>query len=312
MKSILVTHVPPHQADEVTAVAILKTIMPEARVHRTRDASEIQALSRQGAFLLDVGGVYDPERNAFDHHQPQGAGVRPGYKPGVEWPYATAGLVWKHYGTQAVSNLHPELSKEDCDEVVRHVDEAFIRYVDAVDCGVRVYSGGPSWSSIVAGFNPSWFEGATEDQFPLMVALTQTVLENFIRRQVGKVLARVEVRKAATSFGGKVLTLERCMPWSSLVAAEYPEVLLVLYPTPEGSGSRWQMRTAVNEDGKPRMRLPAEWAGLEGARLQALAPGAVFCHRSRHLAGAVSLEAIQEMAGTALQRHEPHLAEIAA
>lgn len=298
MSSIIVTHTAPHQADEVMAICALRIIDPEIKVVRTRESALMENLSlTEGAMLLDVGGRYDPDKLMFDHHQPQGAGFR---KPdSKEWPYATAGLVWKHYGAQVVQKLHPELSISDCEEVAGYIDDYFMRYLDAIDCGVRLKSNGPSVSAIIASFNPSWFEDTKDDSFSLILDLMQVILSNFIRRYAGKILARAQVRNSKRSACGRILQLDQCLPWSDVVAEEMPQVLLVTYPVEKSTGDiQWQIRTAANADNTPRITLPASWGGYDGKALEQLSgiPGAVFCHRSRHLMGATSFSAITMVA----------------
>ena len=58
-------------------------------LERTRDEERIT----KADYVFDVGGIYDPSINRFDHHQPGGAGKREN-----DIPYAAFGLVWKTYG----------------------------------------------------------------------------------------------------------------------------------------------------------------------------------------------------------------------
>lgn len=307
----LYTHDRVVHADDVFAAAILKLIHPELQVVRTRDTATLKAAAGQpDTFLLDIGGRYDPELHLFDHHQPEGAGWRNAEER--EWPYATAGLVWKHYGAEAVRRRHPDLPAEDVDELVRYLDESVIKYIDAVDCGVRVKTAGPSLSGLIASFNPAWYE-EDEDVFPLVLELAQVLLVNLIKRYAGKVMARDKVRKSQAN--GRVLVLDTCLPWTDVVSSEMPEVLVVVYPVgSDGDTRQWQLRAAVNPDMTPRLRLPQRWAGLEHKALAKASKvdSAVFCHRSGHLAGADSLEGALAMAESALVEHDRKLLRDAA
>lgn len=304
--NLIVTHTAPHQADEVAAIVALRIINPGVKIVRTRDSYVMHNLAQtENAFLLDIGGDYDPDRRMFDHHQHAGAGYR--YPTTKEWPYATAGLIWKHYGAQVVRTLHPDLSDMDCIEVAEYIDVYLIRYLDAIDCGVRVKSGGPSLSAVIASFNPAWFEKDEVDSFPLILDLAQVVLTNFIRRYAGKILARDRVRKSNFALDGKVLVLDQCLPWSEVVAEEMPNVLLVAYPVPTSQPGlpQWQIKTAVNSNNTPRMYLPQTWGGYEGPSLASITgiEDVVFCHRSRHLAGTTSKESALELAKVAIEAH---------
>lgn len=302
----LITHDRVAHADDTFAAAILRIAYGGAEIQRTRDPEILQAAAgAPDTFLLDVGGRFDPALRLFDHHQPEGAGFR--NKAHSEWPYATAGLVWKYYGAQAVRKLHPTLDEAGVAEIVQHIDDSVLKYIDAVDCGVRLKTSGPSLSAIIASFNTAWYE-REEDVFPLVLELAQVILSNFVKRYAGKVFAREKVRQSEQRLDGQILVLEACIPWVTVVAEEMPDVKFVVYPVGDadhGAAQQWQLRAAVNNDKdmSPRIRLPQRWAGLERHALSRVCGEreAVFCHRSRHLAGAQSLEAALYMADTAIR-----------
>ena len=85
----IVTHSGSFHQDELFAVAALLFIFPDAEVIRTRD----DAVIKSADIAVDVGGIDDPNKERFDHHQEGGAGKRAN---GI--PYASFGLVWKKYG----------------------------------------------------------------------------------------------------------------------------------------------------------------------------------------------------------------------
>lgn len=310
----LITHDRVVHADDAFAAAMLRIVYGDVEVVRTREPAILKAeAGKPGVFFLDVGGRYDHAHRLYDHHQPAGAGWR---QPAERrWPYATAGLVWKHYGYQVVQAMHSGLQPDEVFEVVDFVDETVIKFIDAVDCGVRLKSAGPSISGVIASFNTSWFEQDRE-VFPLVMDLAQVILGNVITRQVGVVAARTEVRNAPRVHAGRVLVLEKCMPWTSVVAEEFPDVLCAIYPVPDAGGASWQIRTAVNEDMSARMVLPRPWAGLDHGELAAISKvsDAIFCHRNGHLAGAGSQAGALQLAQRALDAAlvvEPRLAQLA-
>ncbi len=316
----LITHDRVCHADETFASAILRLAFGQVSVFRTRDPDILKKeAGAPGTFLLDVGGRYDPEQRLFDHHQPEGAGFRP-QSPGkgagggqrdrhgqvIEWPYATAGLVWKFYGAQAVRKLHPSMDEAGIEEVVQYIDDTVLKYIDAVDCGLSLRSSGPSLSAVIASFNTTWFD-REEDVFPLVMDLAQVLLTNFVKRYAGKVLARSKVRDSQTRLDGRVLVLEACIPWVTIVAEEMPEVMFAVYPVGNAADNtlQWQLRQAVQSDLTPRIKLPQSWAGLERNALARVCgeDAAVFCHRSRHLAGASTLDGALNMADAAIREH---------
>lgn len=298
----LFTHDRTVHADDVFASAILSICYGEVEVVRTRDPIILQdAMGVKGNYFLDIGGIYDPERCLFDHHQPQGAGFR--NEAQRTWPYATAGLVWRHYGETAVQRLHPTLDPGAVSEIVKYIDHTVLKYIDAVDCGMQLKSSGPSLSAVIGSFNTAWFE-VEVDNFPLVLELARVLLANFVKRHAGKIMARDKVRQAANTLNGHVLVLEGCHPWGTVVAEEMPSVLLVVYPV--DNGNQWQIRCASNTDTSSRMLLPATWGGLERDALASKSGEikATFCHRSRHLAGAFSKEAALNLAQLAIAQHQ--------
>lgn len=299
--SKIFTHDGVAHADETFACAMLNIAYPCVEIIRTRDPAVIQQGKEDPtAALLDVGGRYDPENLLFDHHQKEGAGWRD--EELKQWPYATAGLVWKYCGMEVIKKLHPTLNRKGIKECFKHLDDSVIKYIDAVDCGVRLKSSGPSISGIVACFNPTWYE-QDEVSFPLIKTLAQELLINFIKRYAGKILARDKVRWARKIKDGKVLVLNTCLPWTEVVAQEMPEVKLVIYPVNSGTQKVWQVRTALNADRTARMNLPESWAGLDKYQLAQVTKEkkAIFCHRARHLAGAETFEGILALVNLALE-----------
>lgn len=126
----IVTHNGVFHADDCFAVGALRVLHPDSRVVRTRDPKEWL----RAAYLVDVGGEYDPERGRFDHHQKGGAGVRPN-----DVPYASFGLVWNALGEGVILDVLDigGMHHADIQEIKSLVDERLVQGVDAADCGYR-------------------------------------------------------------------------------------------------------------------------------------------------------------------------------
>lgn len=118
----IITHSGVFHADEVFAIAALRLIEDtEFPVLRTRDPQELsESKADPETVVVDVGSVYDPSLNNFDHHQREGA-PEPRAN-GV--PYSSFGLIWKHFGTTYCSK-----------RVADKVDFLLVQKVDALDCG---------------------------------------------------------------------------------------------------------------------------------------------------------------------------------
>lgn len=147
-----VTHKGLFHADEVTGWAIARLSGTCGSLHRVDQRSYVPSGDE---LIADIMGVYDPALRRFDHHQAT--------LPRKEGPgYATAGLLWEHYGMEVLKKLVPAGT---CDLARLHndVEKAFIWQVDAhdADSGWQVgghWSGGgqvevTTFSNIVSSFN---------------------------------------------------------------------------------------------------------------------------------------------------------------
>lgn len=319
MNKLIATHSGTFHADDVFGVAVLAALFPGHQVIRTRDADEIA----RADFVVDVGGAWDAASGRFDHHQRgfDGARVRPDAegRPVRAEGYASAGLVWREWGSayvrQAAQSRGHALADEVAAAIAEDIDASLVRYLDLVDNGeANVAPGIVGLSSQVSLFNTTWLEEKGLDaaavarlqlqRFQEAMAMVDRALQRIVLRGVGQVLAADNVRRAERLLEGRVLLLaEGGMPWTRVVLQEMPDVLLVIYP--EGSGAQYQVRTVPAGEGTfaSRRDLPAAWAGLRDEQLAAVTgvPDAVFCHMKRFIAGARSREGALRMAALALE-----------
>jgi len=120
-KKILVTHNGTFHADDLFATATLALVFNgNIKVIRTRD----EEIIKKADFVYDVGGIYNPEKNLFDHHQKEGAGKR---ENGI--PYASFGLVWKKFGKKICGSQ----------KVADEVDQKLVQLFSDGDMIVRTY-----------------------------------------------------------------------------------------------------------------------------------------------------------------------------
>jgi len=153
-------------ADECMAVAILSLAGFAPSIERTRNPKVIESCQ----FVIDVGNVYDPANNAFDHHQwsnadwNNGVGCR---QNGI--PYASAGLVWKHFGLEIC---------QDATTVWASVDETLVQTIDRLDTGYDDSVDLFTISSIVNQMNPTWDSKESHDgKFTEAVEFCKKVLQ---------------------------------------------------------------------------------------------------------------------------------------
>lgn len=173
------THNGHFHADEALAVHMLRTHIPRyhnAKLIRTRDP----AILANCDTVVDVGGEYDADRNRYDHHQ---RGFDTTF-PGKETKLSSAGLVYKHFGKEIITNKRGaagEGTESDfsvVDLIYNKIYESFIEAVDANDNGISAYDskaieaaglkkrfsdGGFTLGAMVSRLNPSWNDPVSKD-----------------------------------------------------------------------------------------------------------------------------------------------------
>ncbi len=292
--AVAATHSGSFHADEVLAAATLRLVNPALDIRRTRDQAQLDAAD----ILFDVGRCFDPATCRFDHHQPE---YREARDKGI--PYSSFGLVWRELGA-ALSGSAAAAAR---------IDRMLVEGVDAMDCGVTVNKEPPlvavmSISSVIGGFNPGWRDdtsaSARDAAFERAVTVAGSVLQNLIREASGAEQARAAVAQGELREEGRLLVLEQDVPWKESVVTlpEYQQVLFVVSPD---APAKWQVNTVPDYLGSydNRKSLPAAWAGLDGAALDAVTgiAGGVFCHRGRFVAGHANRAGALEMALLALR-----------
>ncbi|TPX12212.1 uncharacterized protein E0L32_007098 [Thyridium curvatum] len=168
------THNGHFHADEALAVHMLRRHVPTyagAALVRTRDPARLDACHT----VVDVGGVYAPEANRFDHHQRTFATTFPGRQTKL----SSAGLVYMHFGREIIARrLGREQQQQqqagddaEVDVLYRKIYENFVEALDAHDNGVSAYDpaavsaaglakafsdGGFTLGAMVGRLNPNW------------------------------------------------------------------------------------------------------------------------------------------------------------
>ena len=217
---------------------------------RTRDQSILDQLDIQ----CDVGGVYDPEKRRFDHHQKTftthwweekdkaaEAEKKEGENPEARVPttkLSSAGLIYKFYGKEIIKNMCKEFYEKDLnDEQVELIYEklykVLILEIDAIDNGVNQadetkYSISTNLSSRVGVYNSPWNapQGAQYSQhaqFKKSMKITEQAFVHKLYGQVNIVLPAKEVVKEAwdsrESFHAskQFIWFEKSCPWKEHV-----------------------------------------------------------------------------------------------
>jgi uncharacterized UPF0160 family protein len=292
-KKRIITHNGNFHCDEVFAVASLKMYLDKVDVPyeilRTRNPEAFPGAD----FLIDVGDVYDPDTERFDHHQEGGAGKRDN---GV--PYASFGLVWKKYGGKLCGS----------EKVASIVDCRLVQPIDAMDNGIDIYT--PILPDVqpylladfLESFRLTWKERGVDliTVFLSVVDMAKTVLEREMKRVADEEEGRANVEAAyAEAKDKRIIVLDNNYPAHN-VLNKYLEPLY--FVAPDFDNGTWIVM-AIRVGGtlfNYRKPFPVAWAAKR-TMLAALSgvPDALFCHNDRFIAVARSKEGALKLAETA-------------
>ncbi|MDP2593513.1 MAG: MYG1 family protein [bacterium] len=295
MKEI-VTHNGRFHADEVFAVAALSILWNgQIKIKRTRDAE----IANKADVVVDVGGLYEPKRGRFDHHQEGGAGVR---ENGV--PYAAFGLIWKHFGKEICGGNSALADKVERDMVL---------YIDADDNGVTVLKQKAvdikifDAPKLISFLNPTGQEVEKNDdsdaRFKEAVFFARKVLERKIAHSLYELESSQIVDSAyKIAEDKKIIVLEKRLPWKE-TAMKYGEILFAVFPDFEGENWAVSSMPESLDSFKSRIYFPESWAGKRDKELADISgvADAIFCHNGRFFAVARSKEGATELAKQALR-----------
>lgn len=172
---VIATHDGIFHGDEVTAYALL-TCLPQfkgATLIRSRQPADWE----RADIVIDVGGVYDPAKGRFDHHQTTFNDTFYAHKTsnsssstGQPVRLSSLGLVYKHFGKEFIEVLlkeqqtsaakndseraEGESGREERDEeqkvelIYHQLYERFVKAIDAADNGVLQFGNSGSHDAI--------------------------------------------------------------------------------------------------------------------------------------------------------------------
>ena len=299
MKKKLITHNGSFHADDIFAAAAISLMLgkegKDLEIIRTRDSEIIKAGAKDEQYVFDVGGVYDPDENLFDHHQTGGAGSS---SDGIE--YSSLGLVWKKFGKEIAGGEKP----------AKIIEKKLVAPIDAWDNGFDLVSSkhkiAPYYlQNIFFAMLPTWKESNEEIEniFLQCVEFAKIILA----REIIQAQDFVEAEDAILAIyhkteDKKIIVLDKNYPFE-YVLVNLPEPLFAVYP--RKTGDSWGVK-AVRKDMKNfknRKNFPESWAGLRDEELQKISgvPDAMFCHRALFTAVAKSKEGAIKLAQIAVK-----------
>lgn len=271
MKTVIGTHDGSFHADEVMAIAIIAKLENQytCEIIRSRNPDELA----KADVLVDVGMVYDEEKELFDHHQ-KGGVIIDGRA------YASAGLVWKHYGPDLLDDLLSD--SRLADRVWALVDKRLISGIDRIDLGDKA-EGFTTVSHLIASMNPHPMEKGADatERFYEALEFAELVLGREIQRAMYDARGEEEIDDAVCAAKSGVVTLKRFLPWVEFITqAKCPDVKRVMWHDPEKD--MWMVQQTRWAE-----PMPEAWCGLSTSDLVKVTgmKSAVFCHPTGFICG---------------------------
>ncbi|MCX6758027.1 MAG: MYG1 family protein [Candidatus Nomurabacteria bacterium] len=298
----LITHNGTFHADDLFACATLSIYLEkkgeDLDIIRTRNKEIILS----GDYVFDVGGIYNPEQNRFDHHQVGGAGKR---ENGIE--YASFGLVWKHFGMELCENNLKTWKK---------IDSKLVAPIDAVDNGIDAFE--PKFKDIMQYnseqnfliFSPTWQEDESkiDDIFRSVVLDVVKVLKREIEVAKSDTLG-VELLEGSYSsaINKKIIVSSTSFPryLYQETLSGFLEPIYFVYPS--NHSDTWKVEAISKSPNtlESRKLFPEEWRNCfdNSSKLSEVTgvKDALFCHRSGFLMTVKSKEGALALAELALK-----------
>ncbi|KAM7278157.1 hypothetical protein ACFE04_005291 [Oxalis oulophora] len=293
-----------------------------AELIRSRDPQVLEGLDA----VLDVGGVYDPSRDRYDHHQ---KGFEEVFGYGFSTKLSSAGLVYKHFGKEIIAKeLNVDEDHPDVQRLYLAVYKSFMEAIDAVDNGINQYDtdkppkyvNNTHLSSRVGRFNLDWTDPDQSSEkenaaFHRAMALAGSEFLDSVRFHVKSWLpARSIVMECLSArfdvdSSGEIMVLSRFCPWKLHIfeleeeLKITPPIKYVLYQDDRSQNWRVQAVAVSPDRFESRKPLPTQWRGLRDDELskESGIPGCVFVHMSGFIGGNKTYEGALTMAKTALK-----------
>ena len=270
----ILTHNQSFHCDEVCAYAILNYLHPGHTLYRTRSEKALE----KATFVIDVGGIYDPEKNRFDHHQDD---FKESFFENGFIPMSSAGLVWKHYGKKFLKKYNKKLNDEQIKKVYYSFYRKFIQEIDAHDNGVRQcdkekehkYHKQTVLGSLVSDMNGintnnehsqmENFKSAATFVFISMTIKLDSIIKRLMAYDDDK---KVIVKAFEKTFGlGQIIYINKnCTNWLRCIH-EYEKnnkiegiVKFVIYKVDGKKDSEFRVKTLEKERFEPRKKLESE------------------------------------------------------
>ncbi len=299
----LVTHNGTFHVDDLFSAALLSIYMEHLgesfEIIRSRDPKVIESAD----YVFDVGGIYDPEKNRFDHHQLNGAGGRDN---GIA--YSSFGLVWKHLGLVLCGGDQ---------DTWEHIDNKIATPIDASDNGVDIveskiknvlpYTAG----QVFKIFTPTWKERDLngDDVFQNEVKNIARVLKREIKVALDDSLARKLILTDYNNSKNKKIVEMTGVGYSRGLyqdtLSKLPEPVYVVFKSEHADIWKIEAIKKSPETFDSRKAFPENWRASMSDDSKLIensgVSDALFCHRNGFLATAKTKEGAMKLAQIALE-----------
>ena len=294
-KKKLITHDGSFHSDDIFACAALSILFKKRgknfKIIRTRKEEIIE----KGDYVFDIGGIYDPKNNRFDHHQNGGAGSR---ENGIA--YSSFGLIWETYGIEISGS----------DKVAKMIEEKLVEPIDAFDNGQNLVELKHKIvpyliQHMFLAMHLTWREDKKkiDKMFLKSVEIAKVILEREIIQCTDALLAEETLIKAyQDALDKRIVVLEKKYPYEEILN-RFKEPLFVVFERSD-ENKYWEAE-AVRDNFKSfinRKNFPISWAGLREDELQKVSgvSDAIFCHKGLFMVVAKSREGAIKLAEIAL------------
>lgn len=303
-KRKLVTHDGSFHADDLFACATLCLYLRKHKMSCEIIRSREDSVIKKGDYVFDVGGIYDPEINRYDHHQKGGAGER---ENGI--PYSSFGLIWKHFGMDL------------CDydkEAWELLDKKLVSPIDAIDNGVDVAT--PKYKDIPINldveyrlYSPTWKEPKADINkiFKQQVRRAKTRMEREIKVAKDEAEGRKIIRNSYIASKDKsIIILDVAFPryMYQHTLSEFKEPVYVIVPQTHGKNWKIEAISKGPNTMQNRKLFPKKWRGYMGndPKLSDIVgiQDIIFTHQGGFLVNVKSKESAIKLAKLALDYKE--------
>lgn len=292
-----------------------------AEIVRTRDRKILESLDA----ILDVGGVYEPKNDRYDHHQ---KGFIEVFGHGFETKLSSAGLVYKRYGKEIISKeLQLDEGHQDVQRLYLAVYRSFVEAIDAIDNGISQYDtdqppkyvNSTSLSTRVGRLNLNWIDPdqSSENENAAFRKAMNLAGTEFLERvhyyakvwlPARDIVMECLASRRETHPSGEIMFLNKICPWKlHIFELEEeqkidPPIKYVIYQDDRSKYWRVQAVAISPDHFESRKPLPAPWRGLEGEELskESGISNCVFVHSSGFIGGNQTYDGALSMAKAAL------------